>query len=235
MTEQFPVGISDDLAPLLVPSAGPGVRFGQGLVTAWNAITGENTIEWAGGVLTNVPVLNTGEAIALKAGHVVGMLGQGATWFIIGRITPANDPNFASASLAFAAKTAQATGFALATSLATVASVTLDVPPWADEAAVIATAACSLVNTRTSADFASAQTFIDGDGGPGSQTGFSIGSTGNANQWLQPVIAAHSRVLVPGGSTITCEVKVRSQGAAWPTSATNSAGISAMAIFRSTT
>jgi hypothetical protein len=228
------MGVTDNLAPLFDPGE-PAVRFRQGTITAWDAATGSNTVDVAGGTLTDVPILNTGEAIALKAGHVVCLLGQGMSWFIIGRVTPPNDPSFAGASLAFAANTAQATNFALGTTLATKVSTTLAVPAWADEAAVIVSGSAGCVNQTAAADFTSAACFIDGDSGPGIQTGHSIGPTGNANQYLQVVSAAHSRVLVPSGGTITCEMKIRSVNAAWSAHATNSAGISALAVFRSTT
>lgn len=236
MTEPLvdPPGIAADLSPLFAPT-GPGVRFGQGLITAWNSNTGENTVQWAGGELTNVPILNTGEAVALRAGHVVGMLGQGLTWFIIGRITPANDPNFAGASLAFAAKNGQATNFGLTTSLIVDAVVNLDVPLWADEAAIIAVGACTLVNTTATADFASCAVFIDGVTGPGIQMGYQA-TPSAINQHLQAMAVSSTRVFpVTGGASIQCDLRIRSENAAWAAHATNIAEISAMAIFRSVT
>lgn len=225
--------IGDDLSPLFDKDA-PGVRFRQGTIVTWNPATGENTIDLAGGILENVPVLNTGEAIALKAGHVVGLLGQGMAWFIIGRITPANDPNFAGASLAFAANTAQATNFALTTTIVTKVSVTLDVPAWADEAAVIAVGTTILVNPRPAADFGACSVFIDGQTGPGVQQGFGINGAADKAD-VQNLAATATRVFAPGGSTILCEFKIRSDGAAWAAHASNIAGISALATFRSTT
>lgn len=228
-----PPTLAADLSPLFKPT-GPGVQFGQGLITAWNAATGENTVEWAGGTLTNVPILNTGEAVALRAGHVVGMLGQGLTWFIIGRITPANDPNFAGASLSFAAKNGQFTNFGLTTSLINDAFVILDVPAWADEVAVIAMGACTLVNTTATADFASCAVFIDGETGPGIQTGFQA-TPSAINQHVQAMAVSSTRVFTPTSPTIQCDLRIRSQNAAWPASPTNIAEIAAMAVFRSVT
>jgi hypothetical protein len=234
--------ISSDLSPLFAPT-GPGVRFGQGLITAWNANTGENTVEWAGGTLTDVPILNTGEAVALRAGHVVGMLGQGLTWFIIGRVTPPNDPNFAGASLAFAAKNDQQTGFFITPSLQTKSSVVLDVPPWADEVAIMVTGSCTLVNTNNVvgggaglADFASCEAFIDGNPGPSIQQGFAPPNNAN-NMHIQSMSASSSAVIQPTGSTITCEFKIRVSGGAvnWASHATNIAELSAIAVFRSVT
>jgi hypothetical protein len=227
------MGVTDNIAPLFDPGE-PAVRFRQGTITAWNAATGSNTIDVAGGTLTDVPILNTGEAIALKAGHVVCLLGQGMSWFIIGRVTPPNDPSFAGASLAFASDTAQATNFALATTLATKASVALTVPAWADEAAVMAVGTCTLVNPRPAADFASCAVLIDGVSGPGVQQGFAINAAAD-NGDVQSLASSSSRVLVPGGATILCEMQIRSQAASWVAQATNIAGISAVAIFRSTT
>ena len=184
--------VTDDTAPLF-DQAGPGVRFRQGTITAWNAATGQNTVDVANGTLTDVPILNTGEAIALKAGHVVGLLGQGMTWFIIGRITPASD-----------------------------------------EAAVMVVGTCTLINPRPAADFASCAVFIDGVSGPGIQQGFDINAVADHGD-MQSMAVSSSRVLAPGGATITCDFQIRSQGAGWAAQSANIAGVSAIATFRSTT
>ena len=236
MTEPLadPPPPSADLSSLFTP-AGPGVRFGQGLITAWDPATGQNTIEWSGGTLTDVPVLNTGEAIALRPGRVVGMLGQGLTWFIIGRITPPNDPDFASASLAFAAKNAQFTNFGLTTSLVNDAFVDLDIPVWADEVAIIAIGSCSLTNTTATADFAACAVFIDGVTGPGVQHGYQA-TPSAINQNTQSMTASNSLVKpVVGGTTIRADLRIRAVNAAWGAATSNIAEISAMAVFRSVT
>ena len=225
--------VSDDTSPLF-DQPGPGVRFRQGTITAWNPATGQNTIDVANGTLTDVPILNTGEAIALKAGHVVGLLGQGMTWFIIGRITPSSDPSFAGASLSFAADTGQATNFALSTTLATKVSVSLPWPAWADEAAVMVVGTCTLVNTRPAADFATCAVFIDGVSGPGIQQGHGVNAAAD-NADVQSMAVATSRVLAPTSGSILCEMQIRSVGAAWGAQSSNIAGISATATFRSTT
>jgi hypothetical protein len=229
------MGVTDDLAPLF-DQGEPGVRFRQGTITAWDSSTGQNTIDVAGGTLTDVPILNTGEAIALKAGHVVGLLGQGMAWFIIGRITPPGDPSFAGASVDFSAKNAQFTAFGLTTSLVNDAFVTLDVPSWADQVAIMAVGSCTLVNTTAAADFASCAVFIDGVTGPGVQTGFApIGDATVKNNHIGTLTASSTRVYTPAGSTIQADLRIRSQNAAWASHASNIAEISAMAIFRSIT
>lgn len=86
----------DDLAPLLhfIPRFGGTVDrqgdlgFHQGVISAWNSITGENTINVAGGTVTNIPVMSTADSIMLAVGDVVGMLRFKSTYFILGRIGP---------------------------------------------------------------------------------------------------------------------------------------------------
>lgn len=228
---------SSDLSTLFTPSTA-GAQLGQGIITSWDPLTGANTVDWAGGTLTNVSVLNTAEAITFKAGHVVVMLGQGGSWFIIGRVTPVGDPSFASASVAFDAENGLATGFALATTIAPKVSCTLNVPAWADEVAVIAVGACVLVNTYAPSsiatpDWGAAVVYIDGANGPSVQSGFAaLGNT--SKQDIQSLTVSSSRVFQPLSSTITCELQIRSTTGAWPAHASNVAEISAMAIFRST-
>lgn len=223
--------ITDNLAPLFTPAA-PGVRFRQGTILTWNSQTGQNTIDVAGGTLTDVPVLNTSEAIALKAGHIVGLLVMGSVAFILGRVTPPNDPNFAAASVAFDGAGVTGTNFAITTSQVAYASSTLDVPAWADEAIVLATGNCQLTNTRPAVDFATIQVFIDGTGGGGSQTGFSAFGSGD-NNFVGSMAVSAQRLISAPGATITVETKLNAQGAAWGVTASNRCNIDAIAVFRS--
>jgi hypothetical protein len=160
------MGVSDDLAPLFDPEA-PGVRMRQGLLTDFNASTGGNSVLVGGATLTNVPMLNTGEAIALKAGHVVVLLGQGASWFIIGRVTPVGDANFAAASVAFGSAGAQNLGAWAPTVLGTVVCTTseLVVPDWADEAIVMIAGNASAQNTSGANGFLAYEVGCNGGGG----------------------------------------------------------------------
>ena len=85
---------SDDLTPLLaapVPADG-AMRYGQGVIVAWDPNTFANTILWRGTTLTNLPVLSAVDALTYRPGDVVSLIGTGAgagTWAIFGRlITP---------------------------------------------------------------------------------------------------------------------------------------------------
>lgn len=94
---------STDIAPLLVPAAGPSLSYRQGRIVTWNNQNGENSVDVGGVALANLPILNTAEAIALGPGDVVGLLGAGMSWMILGRVTLPNDPAFASAATSFGA------------------------------------------------------------------------------------------------------------------------------------
>ena len=224
--------ISDNLAPLFDKGA-PGVRFRQGTVLTWDAETGANTIDLAGGTLTNVPILNTGEAIALRAGHVVGLLGQGSAWFIVGRITMPGDPGFASASVAFAGNFASSTSFPITTTRTPKATVTLNAPAWADEAVVYATASASLGNPNATASLVDCYAVIDGAVGVAGRVG--MAPVGAANFQDAGSLMSHCQQVFNPGATITCTADLQLVGGAtWGTS-TQFVGISAIAIYRSTT
>jgi len=222
--------ITDNLAPLLTSSDKDAVRFRQGTILAWDSDTGENTIDVAGATLTDVPILNTGEAIALDVGDVVGLLLQGLTWFIIGRVTPANDPQFASNSMWFTTDTGTSTNFGLSTSLSTVASVNLVFPPWVGQAIITVTGWVSLANTRAASDFAQAQCSIEFAGsGAAIQHGFGPAASAD-NQHVQAISAGYSAIVNNPSPSVSCTIDARAVGAAWSTVSSNLASITATAI-----
>jgi hypothetical protein len=220
--------ISDDVAGLLMPDDAPAVRFRQGTVTAWDPATGSNTIDVAGGTLTDLPILNTGEAIALKAGHVVGLLVFGRTWFILGRITAPGDPNFAAASVAFDSAGAQAFGFSTSTSSVIKAtSSELVVPAWADEAIVMVTGMAGALNTTASLGWLAFDVgCLGGSGG-------AVLADVEANR--MELSAASSRnhfTGLSGGEVLTVTGSVQTN-AAWAVNASNSMFIHAIALYKS--
>lgn len=223
--------ITDDLSTLF--GAGPeAVRFRQGTILTWNANTGANTVDVGGGTLTNVPILNTGEAIALKAGHIVGLLAFGSAWFILGRITPSGDPNFAGASVAFDGAHNSATNFSVTTTNLDKVTGTITVPDWADEALVTVTSEVSLANTNAGSNYyATVQPFIGGVGGGG--VGFGIGPFGTSND-LACGSVSFQRLIVNPGSTISLSTKVSVSFGTFAASPTSTVILDATAIFRST-
>jgi len=97
----------------------------------------------------------------------------------------------------------------------------------------MATSNCMLTNTRPAIDFATIQTYIDGVGGGGIQTGFSPFADASGNYVGTMACSFHALIVSPG-STITVETKLNSQGAAWGVQASNRANIDAIAVYRST-
>lgn len=224
--------ITDDLSPLFDKGL-PGVRFRQGTVLTWNSETGENTIDLAGGTLTDVPILNTGEAIALHAGHVVGLLGQGSSWFIVGRVTVPGDPQFASASVAFADLRDSSSNFSLSTTFTTKVSGSIAVPAWADEALVSCTLNVALFNGGAGvANFAQLQTSIDGITHSLAAGGFTSGATSQTN--YDTLNQTHAETLTSLGSSISILGQARCTTGTWAGNANNQAFLTATAIFRST-
>lgn len=80
----------DDLVSLLArPEPGPAqpVGYRQGVIISYDQTTGANRVLVGGTTVTDLPLLNTSEALLLTPGAVVGILTAGPSWFIIGRVT----------------------------------------------------------------------------------------------------------------------------------------------------
>lgn len=222
---------SDNLAPLLTPPAQPGLGFRQGLVVAFNANTGANTIEVGGATLSDVPMLNSGEAVALKAGHIVGLLTWQSSWWILGRITLPNSDQFASASVAFASGSGSGSNFALSITRQPKASGTLSVPPWVDEALVLVIASARAVNTSANNDVLYSKCQIDGEDG---SEMLDVAIPAPSPHALASVTSQHRRVITNPGSTIAFSCLLGTNNGLWPADATNQCTIDAIAIYRST-
>jgi hypothetical protein len=90
----------DDLVPVLAPPPASGsaaVGYRQGVIRSYDQTTGANTVDVGGATLTNLPLLNTSEALLLVPGAVVGVLTAGPSWFILGRVTVPGTPEALSA------------------------------------------------------------------------------------------------------------------------------------------
>lgn len=92
--------ISDDLAPLLAQSGAlPDLGFHTGEVLAWDPQTGNNTVRVLGRPLENLSTLNLTETLTMDEGAVVGILRFKSTFFILGRVTHPNTPQFFSGAM----------------------------------------------------------------------------------------------------------------------------------------
>lgn len=84
---------SDDTSTLFEPDPDqpPVLQLRQGIVQAWDADSGENSVQIAGGVLVNLPSL-TAESATLVAGDVVAILSAEDRAVVLGKVTTPGDP-----------------------------------------------------------------------------------------------------------------------------------------------
>lgn len=222
---------SEDLAPLLTPAGTPELGFRSGLVLAWDADTGANTIEVGGSQLEDVPILNTGEAIALKAGHVVALIRFRSSYFIMGRVTVPGSDQFASAAVAFEAGNSGGVGFAVSTVESTKHTLELYGPAWADEALVMVTCYGTAVNASAGADYLRCRTRWDGfDSGGGVSSTVAAGAAGSVSATESFTVSRSSFAADP----ITLEARMWTDYGDWGANAGNYTKLSAIAVFRST-
>lgn len=85
---------TSDLAALLTPAPSSGVQFSQGKILTWDRERLENTIEWRGITLRDIPMIEGLNNLVLKPGDVVGMLGWApenakgvGSWWILGKLS----------------------------------------------------------------------------------------------------------------------------------------------------
>lgn len=86
--------MNNSLAALLTPPPSHGVQFSQGIIRQWERAEFHNQIEWRGITLTDVPMVEGINALALKEGDIVGMLGWApenakgvGSWWILGKLS----------------------------------------------------------------------------------------------------------------------------------------------------
>lgn len=75
------------------------VGFHTGVITAWDPQTGANTVLVSGESIDDIPTLNLTETLTLRAGVNVGVLRFRHSYFILGRITSPNSPDFFSGAM----------------------------------------------------------------------------------------------------------------------------------------
>lgn len=210
------------------------LRLRKATVQSWDQGTGENTLLFNGSVLTNVPILNTGEAIALQPGHVVALAVTGNSAFILGRITKPGSADFGSAAIGFDTVGFSVSNFSVPGSggLVLIGQTTLQVPEWADQAAVMVTATGGMRNPTAAADTGFLTVGVNG--GSGGSYGQPI-AAGASN----PVYASSHNLMTGlttvGSKALAVEANVaHSTAGTWAASASNSVFVHAIAMFRST-
>jgi hypothetical protein len=83
-----------DLAALITPAPSRGVQFSQARVLSWDNETLHNTLEWRGITITDVPIVEGINALVIRVGDIVGMLGWApenakgvGSWWILGKLS----------------------------------------------------------------------------------------------------------------------------------------------------
>jgi hypothetical protein len=86
--------LNNDFAALLTPPPSHGVQFTQGKVLSWDNETLHNTIEWRGITLTDIPIVEGINALVIREGDIVGMMGWApenakgmGSWWILGKLS----------------------------------------------------------------------------------------------------------------------------------------------------
>lgn len=131
--------ISDDLSSLFGPGrAGPALAasYRQGVILSFSTVDGTNTVSISGAVLANVPMLLTGAEIQYSTGDRVVLMVLGNTYLMVGKVAVPGGTSYASASQASASASNSILGVGLSTSFGVIASTSLAVPPWANQASV---------------------------------------------------------------------------------------------------
>ena len=110
--------MNNNLASLLTPPPSHAVQFSQGIIKQWDRTEFHNQIEWRGITLTDVPMVEGVNALALKEGDIVGMLGWApenakgvGSWWILGKLSNpgefVSDLTFFLGQIRFLTKTGQ--------------------------------------------------------------------------------------------------------------------------------
>lgn len=110
--------------------------FRQGTIVTFNTLTGANTINVAGAILTDVPLLNIGDTVNLLPNDVVVLMKMKSAWAILGRVLVPNSAAISSSAIATEAHQSFASNFAVTTSFVTYTSFDITTPPWANRALV---------------------------------------------------------------------------------------------------
>lgn len=86
--------ITSDFAALFTPPPSRGVQFSQARVLTWDNETLANTLEWRGITIRDVPLVEGINALTIRPGDIVGILGWApenakgvGSWWILGKLS----------------------------------------------------------------------------------------------------------------------------------------------------
>lgn len=219
--------IGDDLTPLLVPRPVPGSGFRQGTVVAFNPLTGANTISVAGGVLTDLPLLNIGDSVNIGPGDVVVLMRLRSSWAILGRVVvPGSSELARGATAVHRVNWDTAIGYALTTSLVTQITQTRVAPAWATYYQVHATAHMGALNSTGVQDFA--RLLLQDQAASTNQQDTPDTPAGKFTSCSASLARGGP---LSGGETLTVAAQVKSFGAGWAANSANGVTLNSFWIF----
>lgn len=86
--------ITSELGALLTPPPSKGVQFTQARVLEWDSSILSNALEWRGITIRDIPLVEGINALTIRPGDIVGMLGWApenakgvGSWWIIGKLS----------------------------------------------------------------------------------------------------------------------------------------------------
>lgn len=224
--------IGSDLTNLF-RAPGGGESFRQGTIVTFNPASGANSVNVGGAVLANLPLVNASDVVNYTAGDVVVLLKFRSSWAIMGRVIVPGGTDLASASVGFDSTSATGSSYTIDTFGAgglTKATATINVPSWANQAAVLALAICvgkQPTSPVVGSPFMTTSVKINGDT-----------DTGKPQGWVEAanhVVSAYpnlSRVITvtPGGTfPVTIEVWA---DANWGSNSSNYTRLQVQTLFR---
>lgn len=224
---------ADDLAPLLAPPPEPAFGFRQGTILSFDQSNGANTVNVAGTVLTNVPIISGSESLEFSPGDVVVLLRFASSWAILGRVVIPGGAAFATSALATSGIGIVASNFALSTSPTAIASDTFVVPPWSNLALVTAIVSAHVEHPNASAtEFVRCRATIDGSPGGDVSCAVAPAAAGHPGKYGTLAASAIRGTAVTPGGSFTVTGDVWAVNGAWAARAGNRCNLDAIAIFQ---
>lgn len=222
--------MSADLVSLFSTPPNPSPLV-QGVITAWDPSTGENTVVVRGAPLTNLPVFSSAGQVALAVGDVVMCAYTGNQYAILGRLINAGDASYSRPGSATVSGAVTASFGVTTTPTVLVSdSSSLVIPAWATRATVMVAGQVFARNTTANSDFLAVCVAING----------TVGSTlsqgvGPVSGIIPDVMASATAIrqlsgLTPG-SVVTVDVRASASLGGWTANSANIASFDALAVF----
>lgn len=216
------MNLGADITGLLNPVGPPAVEFRQGVIVAIDFIAGTSVVSVAGNAMANLPTLNPGDAINYAVGTVVTLMRVGTAWSILGRGAL---PGSGVQALSATTSGSNSGSFGMTASFVQLATSTVNVPTWANQASIHVTGQITAQNTTASSSFLYSQTFINGSGGSTPFTGVAAAAWGGASS------SAIRTITVTPGGTLTVGTGGRADVGTWTAMSANIATFDALIVF----